>query len=164
MCFWLAPQIQKLEIPGAADVDLPIGKWFTFIGEFYRGRAIGGLGGGRGRSVLYNGGMNSPNTEVLGLNTIGGWGQMAFRPTEWLEFNGALGEDSPLSKDLDYFNADQNYIVPGLTRNRGSFTNVIYHPRSDLILSLEYRRLRSYYVNSSNQRANQVNFGVGILF
>ena len=149
---------------GTADVDLPLGKWFTFTGEFYRGRAIGGLGGGLGRSVLYNGGLNSPNTEVVGLNAIGGWGQMAFRPTERLEFNGALGEDNPLAKDFNYFSAAQSYIVPGLTRNRDAFTNVIYHPRSDLVLSLEYRRLWSYYVSGSNQRANQVNLGIGILF
>lgn len=149
---------------GTADLDLPLGKWFTFTGEFYRGRAIGGLGGGLGRSVLYNGALISPNTEILGLNSIGGWGQMAFRPSERLEFNGALGEDNPLAKDFSYLNAAQSYIVPGLTRNRGAFTNVIYQPRSDLVLSLEYRRLWSYYVSGSNQRANQVNLGIGILF
>ncbi|HLY59145.1 MAG TPA: hypothetical protein VKV95_00115 [Terriglobia bacterium] len=149
---------------GTADLDLPLGKWFTFTGEFYRGRAIGGLGGGLGRSVLYNGALNSPNTEVLGLNTVGGWGQMAFRPTQRLEFNGALGEDNPLAEDFTYFNAAQSYIVPGLIRNRGAFTNVIYQPRSDLVLSLEYRRLWSYYVSGSNQTANQVNLGIGILF
>jgi hypothetical protein len=149
---------------GTADVDLPLGKWFTFSGEFYRGRAIGGLGGGLGRSVLYNGSLTSPTTEVLGLDTIGGWGQIAFRPTERLEFNGALGQDNPLAENFNYFNAAQSYIAPSLTRNRGAFTNVIYHPRSNLVLSLEYRRLWSYFVNDASQKANQVNLGIGVLF
>lgn len=149
---------------GTADVDLPLGKWFTFSGEFYRGRAIGGLGGGLGRSVLYDGALTSPTTEVLGLDTIGGWGQIAFRPTGRLEFNGALGEDNPLAQNFNYFSAPQSYIASSLTRNRGAFTNVIYHPRSDLILSLEYRRLWSYYVNDAKQKAGQVNLGIGVLF
>jgi hypothetical protein len=149
---------------GTADVDLPFGKWFTFSGEFYRGRAIGGLGGGLGRSVLYNGALTSPTTNVVGLETIGGWGQIAFRPTERLEFNGAFGEDNPLAENFNYFYAPQSYIAPDLTRNRSAFTNVIYHPRSNLVLSLEYRRLWSYYNTEANQTANQVNLGIGVLF
>ncbi len=149
---------------GTADLNLPLGKWITFSGEFYRGRAIGGLGGGLGRSVLYNGVLTSRTTEVLGLDTIGGWGQIAFRPTERLEFNEGLGEDNPLAENFNYFNAPQSYIASSLTRNRGAFTNVIYHPRSNLVLSLEYRRLWSYYLASANQKANQVNLGIGVLF
>ena len=149
---------------GTADVDLPLGKWFTFSGEFYRGRAIGGLGGGLGRSVLYNGALTSPATDVQGLDAVGGWGQIAFRPTGRLEFNAALGEDNPLADNFYYFNAPQSYIASSLTRNRGAFTNVIYHPRSNLILSLEYRRLWSYYVDDTKQSANQVNLGIGVLF
>jgi hypothetical protein len=149
---------------GTADVDLPLGKWFTFSGEFYRGRAIGGLGGGLGRSVLYNGALTSAATDVQGLDTIGGWGQIAFRPTERLEFNAAFGEDNPLAENFNYFDAPQSYIASSLTRNRGAFTNVIYHPRSNLVVSLEYRRLWSYFVNEANQKANQVNLGIGVLF
>jgi len=149
---------------GTADVELPLGKWFNFSGEFYRGRAIGGLGGGLGRSVLYNGVLTNPATEVRALDTMGGWGQIAFRPTERLEFNGALGEDNPLAGNFNYFNAPQSYIASSLTRNRGAFTNVIYRPRSNLVLSLEYRRLWTYYLSDANQRANQVNLGIGVLF
>ena len=40
---------------GTADLTLPLGKRFEFTGEFYRGRAVAGLGGGIGQSVLLNG-------------------------------------------------------------------------------------------------------------
>src|SRR5258708_31910880 len=40
---------------GTTDVTLPLGKLFEFTGEFYRGRAVGGLGGGIGQSVLTTG-------------------------------------------------------------------------------------------------------------
>jgi hypothetical protein len=40
---------------GTADVTLPVGKRFEFTGAFYRGRAVAGLGGAVGQSVLLNG-------------------------------------------------------------------------------------------------------------
>ena len=40
---------------GTADLTLPLGKRFEFTGEFYRGRAVAGFGGGIGQSVLLNG-------------------------------------------------------------------------------------------------------------
>ncbi len=149
---------------GTADLDLPLGRWFTFSGEFYRGRAIGGLSGGLGRSVLYNGSLTSPSTSVLGLNTVGGWGQLGFRPTERLEFNGAMGQDNPLASNFRDFYATQSYLNAPITRNRGAFANVIYHPRSNLILSMEFRRYWTFHIDDANQKANQVNLGVGILF
>ena len=38
-----------------ADWDIPLAGGSVFRGEFYRGRALGGLGGGIGRSVLFSG-------------------------------------------------------------------------------------------------------------
>jgi hypothetical protein len=149
---------------GTADVNVPLGRLFTFSGEFYRGRAIGGLGGGLGRSVLYNGPLATAATSVEGLNTIGGWGQIGFHPAERLEFNGAFGEDNPLAEDFGYFSGAQSYFDSKITRNRGAFTNVIYHPRSNLILSLEFRRLWTFDVYDAERKANQVNLGVGVLF
>jgi hypothetical protein len=51
-----------------------------------------------------------------------------------------------------------------LTRNLGGFGNVIYRPRSDLLLSLEYRRLKTYNIYNSNWAAGQLNLGMGVLF
>src|SRR5207244_420216 len=40
---------------GMTDWDLPLGRQFSLSGKFYRGRALGGLGGGVGRSVFFSG-------------------------------------------------------------------------------------------------------------
>ena len=43
---------------GMTDWSVPLTHWVTLTGEFYRGRALGGLGGGVGRSVLFTGDPN----------------------------------------------------------------------------------------------------------
>ena len=43
---------------GLTDVTLPLGSFFSLTGEFYRGRAVGGLGGGIGQSILISGPMD----------------------------------------------------------------------------------------------------------
>ena len=49
---------------GTADLTLPLGKRFEFTGAFYRGRAVAGLGGGIGQSVLINGSFINPGHDV----------------------------------------------------------------------------------------------------
>src|SRR6266567_6341942 len=84
---------------GTAVWSFPFGSRLSLTGEFYRGSAIGGLGGGTGRSVLFSGPPLDPRTSVLALNTLGGWSQIKFQPMEKLEFNVAFGEGSPLASD-----------------------------------------------------------------
>ena len=150
---------------GTMDLNLPLGRRFALSSEFYRGAAIGGLGAALGRSVLFNGMLSDPATEVDPLNVVGGWGQLKFRATPKLEFNGAFGQDSPFAADVRYFGEQVNsYAVPYLTANRGAFGNVIYRPRSDLLLSMEYRRLRTFTIYDTSYQADQVNMSVGVLF
>src|ERR1700732_357228 len=78
---------------GTTDVTLPLGKLFEFTGEFYRGRAIAGLGGGIGQSVLLNGSFVAPTTAFRALASMGGWAQLKFKPGSHIEFNGAIGLD-----------------------------------------------------------------------
>ena len=40
---------------GSADVTFPLGKLFALTGEFYRGRAVGGLNGAIGQDLLISG-------------------------------------------------------------------------------------------------------------
>ncbi len=150
---------------GTMDLSLPLGQRFTLSGEFYRGQAIGGLNAALGRSVLFNGMLSNPATQVIPLNVVGGWGQLKFRATPKLEFNGAFGQDSPFAGDVRYF-GDQvsSYSSPFLTANRGAFGNVIYRPRSDLLLSMEYRRLRTFAIYDNSYEADQINMSLGVLF
>ena len=149
---------------GMADWQIPIVSRLALSGEFYRGRGIGGLGGAIGTSILYGGDPNAPFTPIRGLNTAGGWTQLKFQATPKLEFNGVIAEDNAFAGDVRGFATDQNNFGEILGRNRGALGNVVFRPRSDLVLSAELRRLRTFPVYSSSSVTNQVNLSVGILF
>ncbi|HWS97053.1 MAG TPA: hypothetical protein VN620_11355 [Candidatus Methylomirabilis sp.] len=146
------------------DWSVPLTGKFLLSGSFYRGQAIGGLGGAAGLSVLYNGPLTDPNTIVLPLNTVGGWAQLKYRASPRLEFNAAFGQDNPFAADLRVFSEPQSYGDPTLTRNQSAFGNVIYRPRSDVVFSLEYRRIKTFSIYDYSASAGQVNLGMGILF
>lgn len=150
---------------GTLDALLPLGEKFSLSGAFYRGAAIGGLGGALGRSVIWNGFLSNPNSEVHALNAVGGWAQLKYRATSKLEFNGAYGQDTPFAGDVRYF-GDQSfsYVPAFFTTNRSAFGNVIYRPRSDLVFSAEYRRLRTFTIYDNSYRAGQLNMSMGVLF
>jgi hypothetical protein len=95
---------------------------------------------------------------------VGGWAQLKYRATSKLEFNAAFGQDNPFAADVRAFSDAQSYGDPTLTRNQGMFANAIYRPRSDLLFSLEYRRLKTFSIYGYNSTAGQVNLGMGILF
>jgi len=149
---------------GMTDWQVPLAARFSISGEFYRGRAIGGLGGGIGRSTLYSGSIFDPETRIIGLDSIGGWSQLKFRATSRLEFNGAFGVDNPYADDVRAFPASVSYFDPTLVQNRSAFLNFIYRPRSNLLFSTEYRRLRTYQIDNGSQAAGQVNMVMGVLF
>jgi outer membrane murein-binding lipoprotein Lpp len=146
------------------DWEVPLTKWASLSGEFYRGRAIGGFGGGIGRSVLFSGNPLDPTTQVRALNSMGGWSQLKIKASAKLEFNGAFGLDSPFSTDLRAFPSGQSYVDPTLARNYSSLVNFVYRPRSNLLFSTEYRHLRTYHIDDENYPADQVNLMMGILF
>ena len=150
---------------GTLDVNLPLSSRFALSAAFYRGAAIGGLGAALGRSVVYDGLLTDPNTEVAPLNAVGGWAQLKFRATPKLEFNAAFGQDSPFAADIRYFGGQAMSYAPAyLTANRSAFGNVIYRPRSDLLFSMEYRRLRTFTIYDNSYEAGQVNLSMGVLF
>jgi hypothetical protein len=150
---------------GTSDWTVPLSNRWELSGEFYRGRGLGGLGGGIGRSALFSGPITDPNTQVQGLNAAGGWAQLKFRQTEKLEWNGAFGQDNAFARDLRFFRlSQQSYFDPSLARNQSAFVNFIYRPRSDLLFSAEYRRLRTFSILGNSDAAEQVNLSVGVLF
>ena len=146
------------------DWQIPLASWLKLTGDFYRGSAVGAFGGGIGRSVLFNGLLSDPATSVRPLNSMGGWTQLKVVPAPKIEFNGAVGQDNPFAHDLRSFASVESYINPNLSRNRAGFLNFIYRPRSDLLLSAEFRRLQTFEINNNSQTANQVNLAMGFLF
>jgi len=147
-----------------ADWQIPILPRLALSGEFYRGRGIGGLGGAVGTSILYGGDPTSPFTPIRGLNDMGGWTQLKFQATPKVEFNAVFAEDNAFARDVRGFAIDQNNFGEILGRNRGLLGNVVFRPRSDLLLSAELRRLRTFPVYNSSSATNQLNLAIGILF
>jgi len=149
---------------GMTDIELPLSHQFSLSGKLYRGRALGGLYGGIGRSVLFSGDPASANTQVQVLNSVGGWAQLKYRPASKWEFNAAFGMDNPYATDLRYFPYPQSYGDATLARNQGSFVNVIYRPRSDLLFSAEFRHLTTYTITNGGNSASHLNLMMGVLF
>ncbi|HEX3377915.1 MAG TPA: hypothetical protein VHS29_13690 [Candidatus Acidoferrales bacterium] len=148
---------------GTADLTLPLGKRFEFTGEFYRGRAIAGLGGGIGESVLLNGSFIDPATTFRGLDSMGGWAQIKFKRRSNFEINAALGLDNPFAGELRRFSP--NSIYPDtFTRNMSPFINFIYQVRSDILFSTEYRHLNTSVLDSGSHNADHINVSLGYLF
>jgi hypothetical protein len=148
---------------GTADIELPLGHQFSLGGKLYRGKGLGGLYGAIGRSAVFSGDPTQPDTAVRGLHSVGGWGQLKYRPANRLEFNAAFGMDNPYATDLKFF-PYATYWNTSYTRNRGSFANMIYRPRSDLLFSVEYRRLTTYTISKGGNSAGHLNLMMGVLF
>ena len=147
---------------GMTDWSIPLARRVSLTGEFYRGRAIGGLGGGVGRSVLFRG---SPNpSQVQPLNSVGGWSQLKVKASNKLEFNGAFGVDNPFAADVRTYPLSPSYFPAVLLQNRSALLNFIYRPRSDLLFSGEFRHLRTFDLDAGTPTAEQVNLMMGFLF
>lgn len=151
---------------GTVDWNVPLGKVLGLSGEFYRGKALGGLGGGSYQSALFSGTPSDPASSVQGLDTLGGWAQLKVRAASKVEFNFAGGQDNPFASELRAFPFPYGTgggRVPA-ARNQSGLFNVIYRPRSDLVLSAEYGHIATYEIDNSRYSADRFNLVMGILF
>jgi len=154
---------------GTVDASVPLGKWLEFSGEFYRGRSIGGrsiggLGGAIGQSGIWSGSLLDPATQVYGLDALGGWAQLKYKATTKLQFNAAFGQDNPYAGDLRENGGNTTYYPVPLSKNQSGLVNFIYQPRSDIVFSLEYRRLKTFTLDHGANSANLFNVSVGYIF
>ena len=151
---------------GAADWDIPLSGRWTFSGEFYRGKALGALGGGIGRSAILSGPIFYPGVQIQGLNSLGGWSQLKFRPTAKLEFNAAFGMDNPIAQDVRALSTGESSsgLPLDLRQNRSAFGNVIYRPHQNLLLSAQYNHLKTSPLDLTSRTGGQINLMMGILF
>jgi uncharacterized coiled-coil protein SlyX len=149
---------------GMADLTLPLGKYFDLTGEFYRGRALGGLGGGIGQDVVMSGSLLDPATVVRGLDSMGGWVQLKYKATPKLQFNAALGDDNPFASQLRQYSSTPSYYGVLLSRNLSPFVNFIYQLRSDVMFSVEYRHLKTFELDDDAYSANHINISLGYIF
>jgi hypothetical protein len=158
------------------DWALPITRFVELSGAYHRGRSIADLGGGLGQSV--GGFLVSDELAVLpgapselplnaffkGLASSGGWLQVKVRPLRRFEINIAGGQENRLASDAESAVSTQDYFEQDLVRNRTYLGNVIFRPRSNLVISTEYRHIRSFPLGEGERTLEHINLGVGILF
>jgi hypothetical protein len=149
---------------GVTDITVPLGELLDFSAEFYRGRAVGGLGGGVGQSILLSGPIYSPSSAIYGLDSTGGWLQLKFKPQPNFEINFAYGEDQPFARELKLFPASALYYGYSISRNQSPFVNFIYRVRSDVLFSVEYKRLQTNPLNNGASIANRLIVSLGYAF
>jgi uncharacterized coiled-coil protein SlyX len=148
-----------------ADWRVPLSHIFEFSGEGYRGRAIGGLGGGVYKDVVTGTSPYSGVAVLHGLNAGGGWTQLKTRFTSELETNAAMGLDDGFARDFHAMVLPATATAAQLrARNRMLVGNVIYRPKTYIILSPEFRRIWTWPINNQGNTLNVYTLSVGYEF
>lgn len=149
------------------DWRVPLFPHTELSGEFFAGKGLDSFGGVPVpllSSQLYNQYLQVGAYALAQTPMAGGWSQLKFTVDSRNEFNVAIGaggrESSELAQDSLLFPALQ-YLSP---RNQTLFVNYIFRPRSDLLFSPEYRRLRTYPLNGPAYTASQIGMAAGFLF
>jgi hypothetical protein len=150
---------------GATDWRVPLGDHIEVSGEGYRGRALGGLGGGVYKDVLFGTDPVTGLNSYRGLDAIGGWTQFKARFSQSLEANASIGLDDGFAGDF------HSIILPPLAtatqlraRNKMAFGNLIFRPKTYLILSPEYRRIWTWPIHGSASTADIFTLSAGYQF
>jgi hypothetical protein len=146
---------------GSADWNLVLSHAFQLSGELYRGRAIGGLGGGTFKDYV----TNIEEHYFYGLDAAGGWAQAKFTISPSLEANVSTGLDDGFADDL---RGSDQATAPGwyanLARNQTVLANVVYRPKTYLLLSAEFRQLNSRTVAGRLSQDSILGLSTGYIF
>ncbi|MBB5059691.1 hypothetical protein HDF16_004417 [Granulicella aggregans] len=149
----------------AGDWQIPLPARFDLSGEIYRGRALGGLGGGVYKDVLS--GVNPITGQYLtvGVETAGGWTQLKFNGDRRIEANAMFGLDDAFTSSYKevVLPASSSFLTL-TTRNSTVTGNLIFRPLSSLILSPEYRRITTWRYNGDAYVANIFTLSAGYKF
>ena len=150
---------------GTADWRVPLGSRFEVSGEGYRGEALGGLGGGVYKDVLFGIYASTNQTAYRGLNAVGGWTQIKTRITRSLEANASIGLDNGFAEDFHDFIFPPTVSATQLrARNKMIFGNLIFRPKTYLILSPEYRRIWTWPIYGTVNTADIFTLSAGYQF
>ena len=148
-----------------ADWRIPLGHHFEISGEGYRGRSIGGLGGGVYKDVVAGTDPITGASVLHGLNAIGGWTQFKTRFNSSLETNLTIGQDDGFAGD---FHAVVLSPTAGATqlraRNKMAVGNLIFRPKTYIILSPEYRRIWTWPITGAGSTLDVFTLSVGYQF
>jgi uncharacterized coiled-coil protein SlyX len=150
---------------GTADWRLPLGHRFEISGEGYRGRSIGGLGGGVYKDVVIGADPISGQSVLHALNAIGGWTQFKTRFGPSLETNFSIGQDDGFARDLRAVVLSPTATdTQLLARNKMVIANLIFRPKTYIILSPEYRRIWTWPISGTANTLNAFTLSAGYQF
>ncbi len=145
-----------------SDWVIPLTARFELSGEAYYGRG-NNLGEQSGEDLAeafaISGPLDNPLTVVRGIHSLGGWTQLRAKASSRLDFNFAFGIDD--KRNRDNFSA----VVPASSqlKNRTLMANSIFRLTSNLLVSVEYRRLWTTYPDAQSTN-NHINLALGYLF
>jgi len=144
---------------GTLDAFLPLSHGFEFSGSFYRGQALGGLGGGAYKDFVYGNNLEYAKP----LDDVGGWAQLKKRAGLRWEFNGAFGMDNGFATEL------RRYVLPATSyqnqaRNQTFTANTIFSPSSYLLFSLEFRHITTAPITGATANTNIIGVAAGYKF
>ncbi len=152
---------------GILDWRFPLVPHTELSGEFFAGQGLDSLGGVPIPYIQtqdYNEYIQVGAPALARIPMMGGWSQLKFMLNSRNEFNVAIGAGDWKASEL----AAAAVLDPALARlsprNEMLFANYIFRPRSDLLFSAEYRRLRTYPLSGVLATANQVGLAAGFLF
>ena len=150
---------------GTADWRLPVGHRFEISGEGYRGRSIAGLGGGVYKDVVTGTNPITGASVLHPLNAIGGWTQFKTRFGSSLEANFSIGQDGAFARDFHAVVLSTTASASQLrARNEMVIGNLIFRPKTYLILSPEYRRIWSWPINGTASTLDIFTLSAGYQF
>jgi len=149
---------------GTLDAKLPLPARLEFSGSFYRGEALGGLGGGGYKDFAYRVDTDTGGYYFRPLDDVGGWAQLKERISERVELNATFGLDNVFAHELRHYAVPGGTAYQNLARNRTYTGNVIYNPRAYLLFSLEYRNLESSPIVGSPAGSNVIGVAAGYRF
>src|SRR6185312_1127535 len=149
---------------GTLDAKVLLPARLQFAGSFYRGLALGGLGGGAFKDFAYRYDEDTGGYYFRPLDDVGGWAQLKEKLNERLEFNAAFGTDNVFTSELRRYFDPSASAAQNLVRNRTYTGNVIFSPSAYLLFSLEYRHLESSPVIGPSAESNIVGLAAGYKF
>jgi hypothetical protein len=148
-----------------SDWQIPVSHWVDISGEIYRGRSLGGLGGGLYKDILTGTSPVTGQAVTVGVDTAGGWTQLKLNMNSHLEANAMFGLDDAFASSF------RSVVLPSsagsLTlsaRNSSVTGNLILRPRSSLIFSPEYRRISTWRITGAPYIANIFTLSAGYQF
>ncbi len=149
---------------GTVDARLLIPGRLELTGDFYRGLALGGLGGGTFKDFVYRTDPDTGGYYLHPLDDVGGWAQLKEEINQRVQLNGAFGIDNAFAREVRRYAASTGNLFQNLSRNRTYTGNVIYSPSAYLLFSLEYRHLSTSPVLNLPEGSNIIGLGAGFKF